>query len=35
MSGLMKFQPFNESKAQEEINKIQDKIRSEISVLVI
>ena len=34
MSKLMKFQPFNESKAQEEIDKLQDNLRDEISVIV-
>jgi hypothetical protein len=30
----MKFQPFNESKAQDDINKLQDDVRSEIEVIV-
>jgi len=29
----MKFQPFNESKAQEDINKMQDDVRSKIEVI--
>ena len=33
MSRLMKFQPFNESKAQEDINKMQDDVRSKIEVI--
>jgi hypothetical protein len=34
MGILMKFQTFNESKAQEEIDKLQDDVRSEIEVIV-
>jgi hypothetical protein len=30
----MKFQPFNESKAQDDIDKLQDDVRSEIEVIV-
>jgi len=34
MNRLMKFKPFNESNAQEEIDELQENLRNEISVLV-